>query len=77
MKVVMWIALNGATLMGVLQGIVKVCKEICTGIINVLFPFFPDDGKFERTVLKVRDFFNTIDNWLDNVKSILLEKEDE
>lgn len=76
-KIALWIAVNGATVFGIIQAIIKLLKEICTGIINILFPFFPDGGKFERTVIKVRDWFNAADLWVEKIKEILLDKDNE
>ena len=76
-KIALWIAVNGATVFGIIQAIIKLFKEICTGIINILFPFFPDNGKFEKAVMKVRDWFNAVDAWVEKVKEILLDKDDE
>jgi hypothetical protein len=74
MKILAWIALNGATVLGVVQAVIKLGKEICTGIINILFPLFPDEGKFEKAVIAVRDFFNRADEWVEQIKGVLVRE---
>lgn len=54
------------------QVVIKALKEIVTAVINLLFPFFPDNGKFEKFVLKVRDLINKFDSWFETVKEVIL-----
>ena len=71
-KILNWIRANGASVIGIAQAAVKLIKEILTAIINILFPLFPDDGAFERTVLKIREWVEKIDGWLEKIKVWLL-----
>lgn len=57
----------------IIQTCIKFGKELVTLIINLFFPFFPDNGKFEATVLKVRDFINKVDIGFEKVKEALLK----
>lgn len=68
-KILTWLSLNLASVLGIVQGVIKVLKEILTAIINILFPIFPDEGKFERAVLFVRDLVNKVDAWVETIKS--------
>ena len=59
------------SLLGILQAIIKLFKEIVTLIINILFPFTPDGGKFEAFVLKVRDAINKFSDMFEVAKTWL------
>ena len=69
---VKWIALNGASIIGMVQAVLKFVKELLTLVINILFPIIPD-GKFEQIVLKVRDFVNKADAFIEKYKGYLLK----
>lgn len=58
---------------GLIQALIKIVKEIFTLIINLVFPFTPDNGKFEFFVLKMRDKFNKFSDWFDGAKTWLLK----
>ena len=58
---------------GMVQVIVKALKEVVTACINILFPLFPDNGKFERTINKTRDIINKVDASLEFVKVKILK----
>lgn len=70
-KIIQWIALNGVSVLAGVQVIIKFIKEVLTAIVNVLFPIIPD-GKFEEIVLKIREFVNTVDEWVEKGKLALL-----
>lgn len=70
-KAVNWIRLNLASVLGVLQGIVKVVKELATAIVNILFPLIPN-ANFHAVVLKVREILNNIDDWIEKIKVWLI-----
>ncbi|MFA5186857.1 MAG: hypothetical protein WC551_10295 [Patescibacteria group bacterium] len=71
--IITWLRLNAATLIGILQSIVKAGKELGTGIVNLIALFVPT---FVSTsmVEKVRAFFNAIDSGLEWIKSNVLPK---
>lgn len=71
-KLLKWLPINLAGILGILQAIVKCVKEILTVIVNILFPIIPD-GKFEKVVLKVREVINKIDAILQRIKDFLLK----
>jgi hypothetical protein len=58
---------------GLVQGVIKLFKEFVTLVINLVFPFTPDSGKFERFVLSVRDKINSFSDWFEKVKVWLLK----
>jgi hypothetical protein len=70
-KLISWIMLNGATLLGVLQAIVKAVKELLTGVVNLLSLFMTQEAA-EKLVKVVRDILNKIDEWIEIIKDKLL-----
>ena len=54
------------------QVAIKLVKELVTAVINIAFPFFPDNGKFELFVMKVRDGINKFDAWFEAWKNKIL-----
>jgi hypothetical protein len=71
MKIVTWIMANGAALLGILQGIVKVLKELCTLIIDLLSLFMPTE-KAQAIVSGVRGLFNKLDDFIEKIKGYLI-----
>lgn len=71
-KLLSWIPVNIAGLLGIVQGVLKCIKEILTVVINILLPIIPGD-KFDDVVLKVRDIVNKIDEAVEKVKSFFLK----
>ena len=63
--------LSITSILGILQVIIKLFKEIVTLVINLLFPFTPDGGKFEEFVLKVRDAINKFSDMFEVAKTWL------
>ena len=72
MKIITWIMANGATLVGVLQAIIKAIKEVLTGVVNLLSLFMPTEAA-EKTVAFVRTAMNFIDGLLEKVKGHLVK----
>jgi hypothetical protein len=56
-----------------IQIAIKCVKEIVTACINLLFPLFPDGGKFEKFVLAVRDKINAFEDWFGAIKDTILK----
>jgi hypothetical protein len=71
-KIITWVLANGATLIGLIQAILKAIKELLTGIVNLLSLFIPKE-KAEQAVNVVRAVINTIDYWIEKGKTILLK----
>lgn len=57
---------------GLIQVVIKAVKEVLTAIVNLLFPLFPDGGKFEKFVLSVRAWVDGFDTAVENVKQTIL-----
>jgi hypothetical protein len=72
MKIVTWILANGATLLGLLQAIVKALKELATGIVNLLSLLIPD-SKAKKAVEVVRELFNKVDDGIEFIKKYLIK----
>jgi hypothetical protein len=72
-KLLAWLPLNLASIIGIVQGVIKVLKEVLTAITNILFPLIPGDGNFEAVVIKIRSIVNTIDGALEKIKAFLLK----
>lgn len=73
MKIVTWIMVNGGALIGILQGIIKVLKELVTLIVDLISLVMP--GHVSQAVVdKIRAIFNTIDEWLEKAKVLLIKQ---
>jgi len=70
-KIILWVMANGATLLGVLQAIVKAIKELLTGVVNLLSLFMPADVA-EAAVQTVRGAMNWVDDILETIKGFLI-----
>ena len=70
-KIIQWIMANWATLLGVLQAIIKAIKELLTGIVNLLSLFMPV-AVAENMVKTVRSAMNAIDTVIENLKKCLI-----
>lgn len=70
-KIISWVMLNGATLLGVLQAIIKAIKELVTGVVNLLSLFLTDEAA-EASVTTLRGLLNKVDGWIENIKTLLV-----
>jgi hypothetical protein len=73
MKIVVWILANGATLLGLLQALLKVVKELVTGVVNIISLFLPLEVANDM-VKSLRAFLNTADDFIENIKKFFLKK---
>jgi hypothetical protein len=71
MKIIKWLLVNGATVLGVLQAIVKMITELVTGVVNVLSIFMPLETA-EKLVETLRGLINKVDSILEWIKEKLL-----
>jgi hypothetical protein len=71
-KIINWLWVNGATLIGVLQAIVKAVKELLTGVVNLLSLFMSEEAA-EKAVKAVRGAINLIDDGLQKIKDWVLK----
>ena len=70
-KLIVWVMANGATVLAILQSIVKAIKELLTGVVNLLSLFMTKEAA-EKAVKVVRDLMNKIDEWIEVIKEKLL-----
>lgn len=70
-KLIGWIAINFVTILGITQVIIKLLKELLTGIVNLLFPLIPSD-KFQDVVMGVRNFVNKADKFIEKIKNFFV-----
>ena len=70
-KIFSWILLNGASILGMIQAVIKAVKEILTAVVNLLSIFIPSD-KIEGIVMTIRNILNKIDEWIEVIKDKLL-----
>ncbi len=71
-KIIAWVLVNGATLLGCLQAVVKAIKELLTGVVNLLSLFMPKEAA-EKAVKIVRDIMNKVDDAIEIVKKYLIK----
>ncbi len=71
LKVWAWILANGASILGIIQAVIKAVKELLTAVVNLLSIFIPSD-KIEKIVMTVRNILNKIDEWVEIIKEKLL-----
>lgn len=71
-KVFSWVLLNGATLIGVLQSIVKAIKELVTGVVNLLSLFLSKEAA-DLMVTQVRWALNKVDAVLESIKGYFIK----
>ncbi|MEI8350107.1 MAG: hypothetical protein WCI77_08125 [Candidatus Omnitrophota bacterium] len=71
-KIITWVLANGATLLGLLQAVIKAIKELLTGVVNLLSLFIPQAGA-NKAVEMVRGFMNKIDDGIEFVKKFLIK----
>ena len=70
-KVITWIRMNGATLLGLIQLGIKGVKEVLTGLVNVISIFLPA-SKAEMIILNVRSLLEKVDGVIEIIKQKLL-----
>ena len=70
-KVLDWLTTDFAGVLGIIQAVIKVGKEITTACVNILCPVLGDN--FDKVVYKIRDVFNKADEVVEKVKSFLLK----
>lgn len=71
-KIITWVMLNGATLLGCLQAVVKAVKELLTGVVNLVSIFLPDAGS-KKIVEIVREALNKVDDVIESIKEFLIK----
>ena len=70
-KLLLWLPKNLASILGIIQAVLKLIKEILTAVVNILYPLIPS-AKFQKVVDAVRGFVNIADSWAEKLKKLLL-----
>lgn len=70
-KLLLWLPKVIPGLLGIVRAFIKLGKEICTLIIDILFPIIPS-AQFKTIVLKIREVFNKLDEWIGKGADFLL-----
>lgn len=71
-KIITWVMLNGATLLGCLQAVVKAVKELLTGVVNLVSIFLPNAAS-AKLVEVIRGILNKIDEGIESIKGFLVK----
>lgn len=71
-KVMSWVMANGASLLGVLQALIKAVKELLTAVINLVSLFVPGITA-QKWVEAVRGALNLVDGWIEKLKGYLIK----
>ena len=71
-KIITWVMVNGATLLGCLQAIIKAIKELLTGVVNLISLFIPQAAS-AKLVKIVRGTLNKIDELIEKLKGYLVK----
>jgi ACT domain-containing protein len=70
-KILTWIRMNGASVLGSLQLVIKAIKEAATAVVNILSIFMPALAA-EKIILKIRSVGEAIDGVIEKIKAWLL-----
>lgn len=72
LKIITWITANGATLLGLVQAVIKAIKELLTGVVNLISLFLPQAAA-HKAVEVVRKALNAIDEVIEKLKGYLIK----
>ena len=70
-KIITWIKVNGASILGIAQAVIKGLKEILTAVVNLLSIFIPTIPA-QKIVVAIRAFLELIDGWIEKIKLALI-----
>ena len=70
-KILTWIKVNLASIVGIVQACIKALKEVLTAIVNLLSIFFPVIGS-QKVVLWIRNALKTLDGRIEKIKPYLI-----
>ena len=71
-KIVTWVLANGATLLGIIQSLVKAVKELLTGVVNLISLILSKELA-ASWVDAVRNALNVVDEVIEKLKGYLLK----
>jgi len=70
-KILTWIKVNLASVLGMIQASIKAVKEVLTAVINLISIFIPAIAA-QKIVLKIRGMLETLDGWIEKIKPYLV-----
>ena len=71
-KIITWVLANGATLLGLVQAIIKAIKELLTGVVNLISLILPQSTA-NKAVEAVRGIMNKIDDGIEYIKKYFVK----
>lgn len=71
-KLISWLPKNIGAMIGIGQAFLKVGKEICTLLLDIVAPIIPGN-KDDIIIAAVRNVFNIVDAWMEKIKVFLLK----
>ena len=71
-KILTWIRVNLASVLAIIQVVLKALKEILTAILNALSIIMPASAS-QAVIEKIRDIVNVIDEVVEKIKVWFLE----
>lgn len=71
-KLIQWLYVNIAGVLGIVQAVIKALKEILTVIVNIVFPIIPS-AKFKAIVMAIRGIVNKLDEIVEKIKGFFLK----
>ena len=72
-KILTWLKVNIASILGIAQAVIKAIKELLTAVVNLLSIFFPSIA-MQKLVVAIRDILNKIDEYIEKIKPYLIPK---
>jgi len=70
-KILTWIKVNGASILGIIQATIKSLKEVLTAVVNLISIFIPAIVA-QKIVLTIRKILETLDGWIEKIKPYLI-----
>ena len=71
-KLLGWLPANLAGVLGIIQAVIKLIKEILTLVVDILYPIIPSK-QFKKVIDTVRGIVNKIDEWIEGIKGFFLK----
>jgi len=72
MKLLQWLPAILATVLGILEVVIKFLKELLTLVVSVLFPIIPSN-KFKAIVTAIRGWVDKIYDFISKYKDMILK----
>ena len=70
-KIITWLKVNAASILGIIQTVIKALKELLTAVVNLISIFIPAIAA-QKVVLWIRNILETLDNLIEKAKPYLI-----